>query len=178
MDIFEFLWAYPCTDQVTNTHSASRKERSMKKRVAVTTMAMVLMAVMTAAAQPGYFSTLETHRSTNLEKISCRYLECLKTGNAGVIESALGHVIRMKLFVPEVQCPALRQEISSLAVLGSTPSIRYKAYLASLVFDSPVLFKEEGAREYKDADALFNSVAARLQVALLGSQNRKYVRPE
>jgi len=150
----------------------------MKKRVAVTTMAMVLMAVMTAGAQPGYFSTLETHRKMDLEKISCRYAECLQTGNAGVIESALGHAVRMKLFVPEVQCPGLRQEISSLAVMGKTPSIRQKAYLASLVFDAPALFKAEAARQYKDTEDLFNTLAARMQIALLGNPNSKYVRPE
>ncbi len=114
----------------------------------------------------------------DLEKISCRYAECLQTGNPGVIVSALGHAVRMKLFVPEVNCPGLHQQISSLAVFGRTPSIRYKAYLASLVFDSPQLFKEEGARQYKDTEDLFNAVAGRLQVALLGTQNSKFVRPE
>ena len=154
----------------------------MKKRVAVTTMAMVLMAVMTAAAQPGYFSTLETHQKADLEKISCRYAECLRTGNpgdnVGVIESALGHAVRMKLFIPEVKCPGLRQEISSLAVFGTTPSIRYKAYLASLVYDSPTLFKNEASRQYRDSEELFNAVAGRLQVALLSHPDRKFVRPE
>jgi hypothetical protein len=178
VDIFEFLWAYPYTDQVTITHIESRKERPMKKRVAVTTMAMVLMAVMTATGQREYFSSLEAHQKTDLEKVACRYVQCFKTGNPGVIESALGHAVRMKLYVPEVKCPELRQEINSLAVMGTTPSIRYKAYLASLVFDSPKLFKEEAARQYKDPDDLFNTIASRLQVALLGSQHTKFVRPE
>jgi hypothetical protein len=178
VDIFEILWAYPYTDQLTITHNGSRKEKSMKQRVAVTTMAMVLVAVMTAAAQPGYFSTLDAHRKADLEKVACRYAECLKTGNPGVIESALGHVVRMKLYVPELVCPGLRQEISSMAVFGPTPTVRYKAYLASLVFDSPTLFKEEAARQYKDSEDLFNTIAARLQVALLGNQNSKFVRPE
>jgi hypothetical protein len=150
----------------------------MKKRAAVTTMAMVLVAVMTASAQPGYFSTYETHQKMDLEKIACRYVECIKTGNPGVVESALSHVVRMKLFVPELRCPGLREAISSLAVFGATPAIRYKAYLASLVFDSPVLFKDERTRLYTDGDDLFNTVAARLQVALLGSHNGKAVRPE
>ena len=141
----------------------------MKQRVAVTTMAMVLMAVMTASAQPGYFSSLEKHQQTDLQKVACRYTESLKSGNAGVIESALGHLIRMKLFVPEFQCPDLQEELSTLAAEGTTPSVRYKAYIASLVFDSPELFKAEGARQYANSTDLFSTVAARLQMALVSN---------
>lgn len=150
----------------------------MKQRVVVTTMAAMVVAVMTAAAQPGYFSTVEAHRKADIGKVACRYANCLKSGNPGVIESALGHAVRMKLYIPESNCPELRQEISSLAVAGLTPSIRYKAYLASLVFDSPVLFRDEAAREYGNVDELFNAVASRLQVALLDRPGHKFVRPE
>jgi hypothetical protein len=145
----------------------------MKKRVAVTTAAMMMFAVMTAAAQPGHFSTLEKHRATDLSKVVCRYVECLKTGNDGVIEASLSHLMRMKLFVPELQCPGAQQEFAKLAMNGATPKIRYKAYLAGLVFDSPQIFKEEAARNYSGPDELFTSIASRLQVALIadGSAN-------
>ncbi len=150
----------------------------MKTRVAVTVMAVVVMATMTAAAQNRFFSSLETHRSTDLGKIACKYTNCLKSGNVGVIESALAHVVRMKMYVPELECPGLRQEISSLSVAGPNASVRYKAFLASLVFDTPGLFKEEAVREFDTPEELFNSVALRLQIALLGTPNTKYVRPE
>lgn len=144
----------------------------MKQRVAVTTMAVLLMASMNAAAQPGYFSTAEIHRKANLEKAACQYNEDLKIGNTGVIESALAHVVRMKLFAPELSCPELQMGIRMLAVTGETPAIRHKAYLASLVFDSPSLFKEEATRLYEGPDEIFSSVAARLNVALLVPQNQ------
>jgi hypothetical protein len=148
----------------------------MKQRAAVMTMAMVLVTVMTAAAQPGHFSTVEKHRATDLAKVVCSYTAALKTGNDGVIESALSHLVRMKLFVPEMQCPELRQEIARLAMNGATPTIRYKAYLTSLVFDAPQLFKAESARNYEGPEELFTSVASRLQIALIGNENSKYAR--
>jgi hypothetical protein len=150
----------------------------MKQRVAVTIAAVVVLTAMTAAAQPMYFSSLEAHRKADLGKITCQYTACLKTKNVGVIESALGHVVRMKMYLPEVDCPELRQEISSLSVTGPSASVRYKAYLAGLVFDSPGLFKEEAVRDYEGPEDLFRSVGSRLQITLLGSANTKFVRPE
>jgi hypothetical protein len=140
----------------------------MKQRIAVMTMAMVLVAAMTAEAQPGYFSTLEKHRLTNLEKVVCRYVDALKSENAGVKESALSHLVRMKLFVPELRCPNAEQEIAALAIKGETPTIRYKAYLASLVFDMPQVFATEKIRNFEDPEHLFGNVATKLQVALIG----------
>lgn len=140
----------------------------MNRRAAVITMTMVMVAVMTAQAQPGYFSTLEKHRLTNLEKVVCRYGEALRCKNAGVQESALSHLVRMKLFVPELQCPNIQQDIASLAINGVTPTIRYKAYLASLVFDMPQVFTAERLSNFEDPEHLFGNVATRLQVALIG----------
>jgi hypothetical protein len=95
-----------------------------------------------------------------------------------VIESALAHVVRMKMYLPELECPGLRQEISSLAVAGPNASLRYRAFLASLVFDAPAMFKEEAAREFNSSDELFNCIAKRVQLALLGTPNTEYLRPE
>jgi len=144
----------------------------MKQRAAVTAMAMVLTAVMTASAQPGYFSTLEKHQQTDLRKAACLYTKCLKSENIGVIESALSHLVRMKLYVPELQCPELQEELNSLAATGTTPSVRYKAQIASLVFDSPDIFTAESAQQYENGTDLFNTVASRLQMTLVSNNGR------
>jgi ribonucleotide reductase alpha subunit len=144
----------------------------MKQRVAVTAMAVLLMAGTTAAAQPGYFSTLERHRSADLQKAACQYAHDLKSGNEGVTESAIAHVIRMKLFVPDLSCPELEMGLRMLAVTGDTPAVRHRAYLATLVFDSPALFKEEAARTYESPDEIFRSVASRVNIAVLEPKNK------
>jgi len=149
----------------------------MKKQMIALTIATALMAAATVA-QPAYFSGRESHRSANLDKAAQRYAECLESCNTGVIESALAHAIQMKLYAPEKGFDVLWQKINSLSVNGCNPSIRYKAYLASLVYGDPELFKLEQGQKFDSAENLFNSVSTRLQVTLLGSHDRKYVRPE
>lgn len=149
----------------------------MKKQMIALVVVTALMAA-SAGAQQGYFSSRETHRSVDLDRAAQRYAECLESCNTGVIESALAQAIQMKLYAPEKGFDVLRQKVNSLSVNGGNPAIRYKAYLASLVYDDPELFKQEQGQKFDSAEDLFNSVSTRLQVALLGSQDRKYVRPE
>jgi hypothetical protein len=40
------------------------------------------------------------------------------------------------------------------------------------------LFKAEQGQKFENAEELFNSISSRLQIALLGAQDSKYVRPE
>ena len=149
----------------------------MKKQMIALTIATALMAT-TAMAQSTYFSSRERHHSANLDKAAQRYVECLESCNTGVVESALAQAVLMKLYVPEKEFDGLRGKIGSLSVNGCNPAIRYKAYLASLVYDDPELFTKEQGQSFSDAEALFSSVSNRLQVTLLGSHDRKYVRPE
>lgn len=149
----------------------------MNKQMVALTIATALMAT-TALAQSAYFSSPERHHSANLDKAAQQYARCLESCNTGVVESALAHVVLMKLYVPEKEFDGVREKIGSLSVNGCNPTIRYKAYLASLVYDDPELFAQERGQSFSDPEALFNSVSNRLQVTLLGSHDRKYVRPE
>ena len=68
------------------------------------------------------------------------------------------------------------QSLGSLAVAGRTPSLRYKAYLAGLVFDNPSIFTGTDVRKFDSSEELFASLSDRLQKVLIGSIDRKYVR--
>lgn len=149
----------------------------MKKQMITLTVVTVLMAA-SAAAQPAYFSGREKHRSADLDKIEFKYVLCLESCNTGVIESALAHVVQMKLYAPEKEFEALHARVNSLSVNGCNPIIRYKAYIAGLVFDNPEMFKSEQIRQFENPEELFGSLSNRLQVTLLGAADRKYVRPE
>jgi len=149
----------------------------MKKQMITLAAVTVLMAAATVA-QPSYFSSRERHNTTDLDKAAKKYAECLECGNNGVIESALAHAVQMKLYAPEKELDVLHAKINSLSVNGCNPVIRYKAYLASLVYDAPDLFKQEQEQKFDNAEELFSSVSNRLQVTLLGAHDRKYVRPE
>ena len=149
----------------------------MKKQMITLAVVTALLAT-AAAAQTGYFSSREKHRSADLDKVEFNYVLCLESCNTGVIESALAHVVLMKLYAPEKQLDMLQAKINSLSVNGCNPTIRYKAYLAGLVYDNPEIFKSEQGRKFENPEDLFGSLSDRLQVTLLGAADRKYVRPE
>jgi hypothetical protein len=135
------------------------------------------VAIKSAAEKP-YFSNIESHQRVDLRCASGRYLAALGTANEGVIESAMAHVVRMKMYRPNENFPDLRAAINSVAVVGPTAAIRYKAYLASLVLDNPAWFKEECGREYRNPTELFAALANRLEKALISHAGRIYARPE
>jgi hypothetical protein len=149
----------------------------MKKQMITLTVVTVLMAG-AAAGQTGYFSSREKHQSVDLDKIEFKYAMCLESCNTGVIESALAHAVQMKLYAPEKEFEVLHAKVNSLSVNGCNPMIRYKAYIAGLVYDNPEIFKSEQVERFESPEALFSSLSNRLQVTLLGAADRKYVRPE
>ena len=125
-----------------------------------------------------YFSRLSTDNMAKVDKAKRNYLACLKSPNDGVVESSLAYCARIKLSVPWEDLSELKQAIDGLAVGGRTPAIRYKAYLVTLVFDSPGLFTQEAREDFQTSEELFNALSKRLQETLLGYSDRKYVRPE
>jgi hypothetical protein len=51
--------------------------------------------------------------------------------------------------------------------------IRYKAYLAGLVYDSPSIFSSESGREYTRDEDLFAAVSMRAEKVLLGDSGHR-----
>jgi hypothetical protein len=138
--------------------------------------AMLLITSVTVYGQSAYFSSGESHTPEKMEKAVTRYVSCLGSPNQGVVESALAHAVWMKLCVPDREFVELQARVNSLAATSPEPVIRYKAYLASLVFDQPELFKGEAGQIFENGDELFVSLSSRLQYALLEKGERKYVR--
>jgi hypothetical protein len=132
----------------------------------------------TAAGAKGYFSGYESNMKAEVGKIERIYLTALADKNDGVVESALAHLTRLKLYRPCETCEDLQQKLHSLAVTGRTPAIRLRAYLTDLVIDSPELFAREQRADYRDPEEMFTALSVRLQTSLLGYTDRKYVRPE
>jgi hypothetical protein len=133
-----------------------------------------------SANDPGafpYFSTPETYRTTDMGKVGKSYLECLKSMNNGVVESAIAHLTKGALCSRETFPQYVRSTLDYLAVAGRTPSIRYRAYLACLVLDSPELFAGEGKCDFRNGDELFSALSDRLHQTLLGYNGRKYAGP-
>ncbi|HUI65137.1 MAG TPA: hypothetical protein VL126_09870 [Bacteroidota bacterium] len=103
-----------------------------------------------------------------INKIEGNYLACFASHNNGVVESAIAQTVRMKWAIPSARLGELRTALDKLAADGTTPAIKYKAYLAGMVFDAPSMFQEESAQKYMWDEDLFDAVSARAQKALLG----------
>ncbi len=119
------------------------------------------------AEDPPYFSGDARYHAVDIGAVERNLTENLKSENDGVIGSSIAHLVRMKLAFSGRQFPRAEQALRSLVTGGRTMTIRYKAYLASAVFDEPQAVDVKECRACNSADALFAVLAARLQAAAL-----------
>jgi hypothetical protein len=142
---------------------------------AKTIATVFLMASVTIAAnsQPEaqgefrQFASVDLYRCCDLNRVEDAYLRYLQHSNLGVVESAIGNVARFKIARPECSFEDIQEELKTLAVEGPTPSIRYKASLASLLCDKPELFLDFQEIDFANSEELFTTIAQRLNEATL-----------
>jgi hypothetical protein len=84
------------------------------------------------------------------------------------VESVIGQIAHMRIVLPQEDMKDIEASLTNLANYGRTPVIRYKAYLASLVFVNPGMFRQEAANDYASSDEFLSAIASRLQRTLLG----------
>jgi len=136
-------------------------------------------AAMTALALPAFAQTSQEAKATqpsavvnyNTDRISTietNYVHCLEYSNDAVVESAIAQAVRMRWAFPTAELEAMKEKVTSLALHGSTLGIRYRASLASMVFDAPSIFSEESAKNYVEDEDLFAAVTAQAQKTLIG----------
>ena len=101
--------------------------------------------IMIMAALLGIFTktafSQEQKSQEYLEKAIVAYEHSLDFKMPSVVESAIYNVIVMKKFYPDEDYSDLVDTINDLVADGKTPTLRYKAQLASLYFEYPQLFK-------------------------------------
>ena len=144
------------------------------------TNTMLFAAVlMTALASPapgqpavnaGGKSAATPVRSTgdNVRRFEDNYRACLTSGNDGVVESAIAQCVRLKWALPSAELEQVRKTLGTLATGGKSAAIRYKASLASLVYDAPSIFSDESGQKYAWDEDLFTAISVRAQKAILG----------
>ena len=126
----------------------------------------------TATGERPYFSSAASYMNIDLKKAKRNTIASLNHENDGVVESALAHATHMRLMMPQEDFKDSEMALGLLAGNGRTPGIRYKAYVASLVFASPEMFAREINSEYAHDDQFFGAIASRLQQTLLGHSTR------
>jgi hypothetical protein len=110
---------------------------------------------------------------TRVRSIEANYRSCLASANDGVVESAIANAVRMRWALPTAELEGLRGSLGTLAAGGKTAAIRYKAYLAGLVFDSPSMFSGDSGEEYAWDEDLISAIGVRAQNALLGHSGER-----
>ncbi len=108
-----------------------------------------------AADERPCLSSKADYSATKLEKARKNFLASLNSENDGVAESAIAHVAHMRAMLPQEDLRDIEATVVELANGGRTPVIRYKAYLASLVFANPRMFSQEVTVDYASGDEFF-----------------------
>ncbi len=103
----------------------------------------------------------------NLANAVLNYEKALKSGNPGMVESAIFHAAKYKLFYPERDTQCLKKCLAKLSKDGENDTLRYKAYLAHQMLAQPEIFHEVERKNYKDSNAFFSILATELQSRLL-----------
>lgn len=106
----------------------------------------------------------------NVKNAPKNFEKALKSGNAGLVESAIFHSLKFMIFYPEQDAAKLKKQITRLVKEGETRNIRYKAYLASQFLNNPDLLATIEKEDYKDADRFFKMLGDTLQESVLVSK--------
>lgn len=104
-----------------------------------------------------------------IENAPDNYLQALRAENGGVVESAIFHSLKFKLFYPEQNTDKLDRELSKLIKEGNTASIRYKAFLVTQCINCEELLTKIEKEDYKDADKFFTLIAQKVNNYLLAA---------
>lgn len=124
-----------------------------------------------------YFSASAVSKIVTI-KVVRNYQFSLRSENDGVVESALAQVAYVKLVNPDQPMELLREDVNTLVLFGRTPMIRYKAYLAAQVFDSPGMFNRVTIPPCSTCDQLFEALSAKLHETLAGDPTKRFVLAE
>ncbi len=114
---------------------------------------------------------LTTMSRARIEHTKKCYLNCLESSNDGIVQSAIGIVLQWRLVSPEEDLSKCERKINDLAVNGSSPAIRFKASLASLVMDNPNLVNFDVAT-CDDCGQLFDEITASVRQMVIGHSLR------
>ena len=155
--------------QVMKLKPTNLQEDVMNKKQMIL-VALMIGAFTTLSQAQTFFPVLKNFSAAGRERIDKSYAFDLSADNNGLNESALAIVAMVKLDLPADEFSMIKKEIERLVINGSTPAIRYKAYLVKTVFANPAMFKEVATRQYRDSDAFFSALAEQMTKVLLSSR--------
>jgi len=106
---------------------------------------------------------LESYRLCDLQKAERPLLNSLNHDVEGVVVSTLREIAKLKLAQPVCTSDPIAEKVDDLVRNGSTPAVRYKAYLTSIVLSMPRFFASEGLVQFQSDEQFFTALARRLE---------------
>ncbi|MGK9477127.1 hypothetical protein [Melioribacter sp. OK-6-Me] len=99
-----------------------------------------------------------------IEKVNERFLYNLNVEHSGIVESSIFNIMEVKSKFPNEDYSRLVRKLYELALEGNTPSIRYKAQLASLYFNFYDMFADIKITEVEkeNPDLFFHEISNKL----------------
>ena len=113
------------------------------------------------------FAKLSSYQTADLSRFEKSFLCCLDCEVDAVVESAVSELTRLKLVQTTAESERIQEKIVALSMSGRSPGLRYKAYLASVVFANPLLFAEESGKPFTTQNEMFTAIADRLARTVL-----------
>ena len=129
---------------------------------------MIAVAILTAAAYTGAMAQASPAAEQKVNKAMVNLVIALRSDNVGLKESAIKQVAQIGIAYPGCTVGEARELIDSLMVHAGTPSVRYKAYLASSVCDNPGWFAKSANVESEKE--FFESVETQLHQRIYSSR--------
>ncbi|HTY10245.1 MAG TPA: hypothetical protein VMF88_04135 [Bacteroidota bacterium] len=129
---------------------------------------MIAAAILTAAAYTGAMAQALSTSEHKVNKAMVNLVIALRSENQGLTESAIKQMAQIGILYPGCTVGEAREVVDSLMVHAGTPSVRYKAYLASNVFDNPAWFA--GSVNVYSEKEFFESVETQLHQRIYSSR--------
>ncbi len=114
------------------------------------------------------YGAVYSYEPAYLNRAALNYAAALQSDCDGVVESAIAHSTLLRMVAQQLEMGRIQSILVNLSEEGRTPAIRYKAYLATAVFDNPRKFENTARRMYEDSDEFFGVVASQVHNTLLG----------
>jgi len=123
----------------------------------------VLTTVLILSVTTNLFAQNPSSQKSVINQITTNSLYGLKSDYSSVIESTLFVILQVKDRYPNANYDKLIDKLNELAIDGKTPSIRYKAQLASLYYNYHDLFAEIKFVEKENPDKYFKMIAEKIE---------------
>ncbi len=136
------------------------------KVLRIFTLAIVIS---TLALSSTLFAATSGTDKKKVEQTVNNFIVAMNCENTGVVESAILISMELKSRYPEFNFEKVEDKLSSLAIDGDTPLIRYRAQLARLFYSNYSLFSDMKFEDKEYPEKTFRAIIDRLENINLAS---------